>query len=96
MRSVPTDSVTKVPPAMLRMITNQGSTSNANQRNPGSGRSAVSQRPSRSIVTRATTARPTNIRISGPFSSTPAASAVQKIAGRIHCEGPSHWRCSGR
>ncbi len=60
---------------------NQGSTSTINQATPASGRSDQIQRPERSAIDSASAASATNIRINGPLMSTPAASAVHRIAG---------------
>jgi hypothetical protein len=64
---------------------------------PTSGRNANSQRAERSTIASVTAVSPTNSTITGPLSITPAAIAVQKIAGRIQEARASRcWRCSGR
>jgi len=56
-----------------------------------------SQAAERSRIASVRIVRPTNIRISGPLSRMPPASAVQKIAGAVHdgCAGSSP-RCQER
>ena len=68
------------------MAMNQGSTSAANHTMPTSGLSARSQSARRSMTTSAKAASPTTIRMSGPLSKTPIASAVQNIAGSAQVE----------
>ena len=63
------------------MAANHGSTSSSIQTTPVNGRSARIQRAERSRIDSATAVKPTNIRISGPLTSTPAAIAVHRIAG---------------
>ena len=68
-------------PDLAMMAMNQGSTSTINQARPANGRSDHIQRAERSAIESVTAVSTTNIRINGPLSSTPPASAVHKIAG---------------
>ena len=79
----------KPSPARMVIATNQGNTSTAHQATPTSGRSAKIHVTERSTITSVTTVRNTISGITGPLSSTEAASAVQKIAGTVHADAPS-------
>src|ERR1044072_6837184 len=73
------------------MATHQGSTRSSIQTRPGSGLSRPSQPNERPSVTSMTAQRPTNIRMSGPLSRMPTASAAPKMAAgrpRHGREGP--------
>ena len=65
------------------MATNQGSTKSSSQAKPATGRSDQIQRAERSAIDSVSAASVTNIRINGPLISTPAASAVHRIAGSL-------------
>ena len=82
--SPPSELVKKVSPARQKIAMNQGSTSTSIHISPQTGRSRHSQVALRSRIASMTIVRPANIRISGPLSRMPPASAVQKIAGHIH------------
>src|SRR5262249_19355660 len=73
----------KASPARLMIARNQGNTKIASQMMPASGLSDNVQPAERSTTISATAASPTTITISGPFSSTPAASAVQNTAAVV-------------
>ena len=76
---------------------NHGSTSNAAHATPTTGRSDQTHDTERSTINSVTTVRNTISGITGPFSSTEAAIAVQKIAGTAQDHEPSSCeRCSGR
>ena len=70
-------------PDLATMATNHGSTKSSIQAMPVTGRNAPIQRQERSRIDSVSAVKTTNIRISGPLSSTPAAIAVHKIAGII-------------
>ena len=63
------------------MAANQGSTNTMSQANPAKGRSDQIQRPERSAIDSVSAVSATNIKISGPLSSTPTPSAVHNIVG---------------
>ncbi len=69
---VPTESDRKVPPDRPMMAMNQGSTSRRKIGRPISGRSRITQPAERSMTASVTIGRPTNSRINGPLSNTPA------------------------
>src|SRR5215831_15666589 len=76
---------------------NQGSTKIASHATPARGLSDSTQPAVRSTTISATAASPTTIAISGPFSSTPAASAVQNTAAVVQAlEASSLWRSCHR
>ena len=66
-----------------------GKTRRKSQIVPGSGRSALSQCAERPTIETVSAARPTTIKISGPLSRMPAASAVQKTAANGQLSGPA-------
>src|SRR5665213_3193392 len=59
---------------------------------PANGRSFQIQRPERSAIDNVSAVSATNIRIKGPLISTPAASAVHRIAGNRHSAAASGVR----
>ena len=65
------------------MAMNQGSTSSTSHARPANGRSDHTQRPDRSAIDSVSAVSTTNIRINGPLSSTPPASAVHRITGSL-------------
>jgi len=95
--SPPSESVKKASPARQKIAMNQGSTSTSIHIRPQTGRSRHSQDALRSRIASIRMVSPANIRISGPLSRMPPASAVQKIAGQLHggCSGSSP-RCHDR
>ncbi len=92
--SPPTELVKKARPARMKIAANQGSTSTRAHISPRTGRSRHSQAPERSRIASVTMASPTNIRISGPLSRMPPASAVQKIAGQLQADAPDRRRAA--
>jgi hypothetical protein len=102
-RSWPIDSEKKLQPLRAMMAMNHGSTSRNIHSTPGSGLSRHSQsalrrhgQPAgRSRIASVAIVSAVNIRISGPFSKIPPASADQKIAGTAHPLSPplscSRW-----
>ena len=78
--SCPTDSVKNAPPLFTAIATNHGSASASTMSTPRPGRSARNQRAERSRKNSASTASAANIGTSGPLTSTPAATASQKIS----------------
>ena len=82
--------------AGLMMARNHGSTSKQSQSTPATGRRPASQRTERSVTARARIVSTTNMTMSGPLIRMPAASAVQKIAGKAQPVGPAAGRRSPR
>src|SRR5258708_30161490 len=86
--SPPIESAKNASPARQKIATNQGSTRTRTHIRPHTGRRRHSHAEDRSRIASVTIVSPTNIRISGPLSRIPPASAVQKIAGHDHGGGP--------
>src|SRR5436305_15350182 len=81
--SSPIDWARNASPERPMMATNQGSTKTTSQMMPAIGLSVSSQRTDRSTMLSASAASATTITMSGPFNNTPAAIAVQNIAGLV-------------
>src|SRR3954463_16835853 len=82
--SPPSESAKNVSPARQKIATHHGSTRTSIHNRPHTGRRRQNHTADRSRIARLPIVSTTNIRISGPLSRMPAASAVQKIAGDDH------------
>ena len=85
--SWPNASVKNAVPDLATMAMNQGSTRSSIQTKPGKGFKRLSHSAERSRIDSVRAVSPTNIRISGPFSSTPPPIAVHRSAGIVQLIG---------
>src|SRR4030088_699497 len=95
--SPPIESAKNVSPARQKIATHPGSTRTSSHIRPHTGRRRHSHVAERSRIASVPIVSTTNIRINGPLSRMPPASAVQKIAGHDQggCTGSSP-RCQDK